>query len=280
MTMAIEIRVLKTNPELKLVENLERLVWGSDAIPTHQTITAAKNGGLILGAFLQGELVGFSYSFPGFLDGKVYLCSHNLGIHPDHQEKGIGASLKEAQKNAALDMGYRMITWTYDPLETRNAYLNLSKLGAICHTYDENCYGELEDGLNAGLPTDRFKVEWWIGSKHVDEQQQRSLRYTDQPHHVLGWEPNSDQLPRLKGELGLAELAHDGRPILVPVPSNIQEVKRQSLSLAIEWRMKTRHIFQTLFGLGYTAVLLKKSNGEPVHHYVLAKRSELAVPSE
>ncbi|MFK4996846.1 GNAT family N-acetyltransferase [Bacillus sp. N9] len=172
--MNIEIRQLHSIEEMNQVQALEDLVWRGDAIPSHQTLTAIKNGGLMLGAFIQGELIGFNYSFPGFVDGKVYLCSHNMGIHPEFRGKGIGEQLKERQRKTALQMGYHLITWTYDPLETRNAYLNLSKLRAVCHTYVENCYGEMNDGLNNGLPTDRFQVEWWIDSEYIEKIRNQS----------------------------------------------------------------------------------------------------------
>lgn len=87
MSSAIDIRILKNSAEMKLIQKLEQDIWNMDPLPVHQTITAAQNGGLLLGAFFQNELVGFSYGFPGFNKGKGYLCSHMLGIHPDHQEK-------------------------------------------------------------------------------------------------------------------------------------------------------------------------------------------------
>ena len=95
---------------------------------------------IILGAYFENKLVGFNYGFPGFLKAKsIYV--HDMGIHPEHREKGIGSKLKEAQKETARKMGYDLITWTFDPLETRNAYLNMSKLHAICDTYGKLLWG-------------------------------------------------------------------------------------------------------------------------------------------
>ena len=268
MGSVVEIRNLHSTNDLNDVKVLEDIIWKGDSIPTHQTITAVKNGGLILGAFMAEELVGFSYSFPGFLEGKVYLCSHNMGIHPDHRGKGIGSKLKEVQKETAREMGYDLITWTFDPLESRNAYLNLTKLRAVCDTYVENCYGEINDGLNNGLPTDRFKVEWWIDSEHLKIPHQNKTPVANIP-----WEMTNKDLP----ELGNFDSISDDQYIFVPVPANFQELKRKDIALAIDWRMKTREIFQTYFKKGYVAIAIEKSNCEPVHYYMLVKRSTLTI---
>ncbi len=274
MSTNIEIRILESSTDMKLVQLLEKEVWGANPIPIHQTVTAVKNGGLMLGAFCDEELVGFSYSFAGFKQEQSYLCSHMLGIHPNFQVKGIGAMLKEEQKRAAVKLGYKLITWTFDPLESRNAYLNLSKLRAICSTYVENCYGDMEDGLNTGLPSDRFQVEWWINSEHVINKA-KSPNYTDSSSHC-DWIITEQGLPKLVSiEKFISEVADSESPILVPVPASFQEVKRKDPQLAIDWRMKSREIFRILFESGYAAISLKKIEDSPVHYYVLLKRNQL-----
>jgi len=249
-------------------------VWGGrDAIPVHQMITAVRNGGLVIGAFSEEKLVGFSYSFAGFSNGKVYLCSHNLGIHPDFQEQGIGEKIKERQRKEAYALGYERLTWTYDPLETRNAYLNLSKLHAICHTYIENSYGKVEDGLNAGLPTDRFQVDWWINSDHVLN---RKRNRTPSGGAVLfPWIEASNGLPLLEDHA--VSDTYTNEQLLIPVPRNFQQLKTKDLQLALDWRTKTRALFQTLFEQGYSAVSLERSKNEPVHYYVLVKTKSLKI---
>lgn len=269
MSSEVVIKTLQSVEEMALVKELEELVWKWDAIPVHQTVTAIRNGGLIVGAFHDEKLVGFSYSFPGFLNGKVYLCSHALGIHPDYRVKGIGYQLKERQKSEARKLGYDMLTWTYDPLESRNAYLNLTKLRSVCNTYIVNSYGEGKDELNNGLPTDRFKVEWWINSDHVEK-----------PSSFKVDKSNAFQVPYQEGEGGLPRLGNMDLPfsaeqIVVPVPAFFQQMKKEDMGLAIDWRMKTRSIFQQLFNAGYTAVSLIRHEDAPVHHYLFVKRSEL-----
>lgn len=274
MSKSIHIRILESSTEMKLVQLLEEEVWGANPIPIHQTITAVKNGGLMLGAFYDDELVGFSYSFAGFHQGQSYLCSHMLGIHPNYQVKGIGAMLKDEQKKAASKLGYQLITWTFDPLESRNAYLNLSKLRAICSTYVENCYGEMEDGLNSGLPTDRFQVEWWINSKHVFHRAE-SFSFSHESTNFK-WMLTEHGLPKLEtSNTDFTNFLKDDEPIFIPVPASFQEVKRKNPHLAIDWRMKSREIFQTLFAKGYAAVALKKIDDSPIHYYVLQKRNKL-----
>lgn len=270
MASTIEIRVLNSNEDMRKMQALEESIWeGEGAIPVHQTITAVRNGGLAIGAFSQEELVGFSYGFPGFLNGKVYLCSHNMGIHPDHRDKGIGASLKKRQKEEAARLGYDLLTWTYDPLETRNGYLNLSKLHAICSTYIENCYGEFEDGINKGLPTDRLKVEWWIHSTHVNEP--AAISVSGEAHYIP-WKETKNG-PVLTDVVTVPE----SNQVLVPVPAAFQTIKQEDMKLALDWRLKTRTVFQQLFQKGYAAVSLERSEEGPVHHYLLVKKEVLQI---
>jgi predicted GNAT superfamily acetyltransferase len=271
MTSTISIRRLETVSELKQVQDLEKSVWKDTPLPIHQTITAINNGGLVLGAFIKGKLVGFSYAFPGFLNGKVYLCSHMLGILQNYQGLGIGAAIKEAQKKAAIEQGYSLLTWTYDPLESINAFLNLSKLKAICSTYIENCYGDMEDELNNGLPSDRLKVEWWIKSPYLEKTQewgQGELVKISYDTNMVGFPKLTDTDPSLFMKL---------ETILVPIPKQFQQIKKNDFELALDWRLKTRRLLQTFFSNGYAAVSVLKQDTEPVHYYVLTKRKALSI---
>ena len=122
-----------------------------------------QNGGLVHGAFLpSGELIGFCFAFAGLRGGRLRLCSHQLAVLPGFRGRGVGVALKQAQARDALGLGYELISWTFDPLEARNAYINLHRLGCIARVYDRNHYGEMEDELNRGLPSDRFEAEYWL----------------------------------------------------------------------------------------------------------------------
>lgn len=266
--VTMDLRVLKTASDMDLIQRLEKTIWNMAPLPVHQTITAAQNGGLLLGAFIEDDLVGFSYGFPGFHMGKGYLCSHMLGIHPDHQDKGMGALLKQKQKELASEMGYDLITWTFDPLESRNAYLNLAKLNAVCSTYVENCYGDMDDSLNHGLPTDRLKAEWWITSSHVEEPLAIDTVNAKNPYD---WGVSEDDFPvLLNSEWDAAEGL-----VLVPIPANFQMIKNKNFELAIDWRFKTRRIFQELFSKGYAMAGFQKGLEGLVHYYVLVQRNQL-----
>ena len=201
-TTILPIHPLSTHGEIRAVEQLQREVWGLpdvEVVPLHVLLTAAKNGGLLLGAFDGATLAGFVFGFPGLTpDGKLKHCSHMAGVHPAYRNRGLGYSLKLAQRQHVLAQGIDLITWTFDPLETRNASLNFHKLGAVCNTYIPNLYGEMRDGLNAGLPSDRFQVDWWIASERVAQRLEQppsgspsasafavTIRWLTFPHSLL-----------------------------------------------------------------------------------------------
>src|SRR5574342_498719 len=171
------IKILETPEDMPAVEALQRAVWpGSetDVVPAHVFIAAIHNGGLLLGAFVEDQLIGFVFGFPGLEtspDGpRAKHCSHMMGILHGYRDSGIGSALKRAQWQMVRHQGLDHITWTYDPLLSRNAYLNITKLGAVCSIYRRSEYGEMRDGLNAGLPSDRFQVDWWVHTRRVERR--------------------------------------------------------------------------------------------------------------
>ncbi len=263
---SIIIRTIETIEGLEAVRKLEELVWSKEeAVPVNQTMAAVKNGGFVLGAFFEKQLIGFQYSFPGFDGKRSYLCSHSLGIHPEFRKYGIGEKLKWVQKETAAAKGYDLITWTYDPLETVNGYLNLHKLGAVCYTYLENVYGEMDDKLNAGIPSDRFLVEWVINdSKNTS----KSGIENEYPLAISTRTEDGFLIPEN------IDLNHSSQNILVPVPGNFQELKRYNLSLGIVWREYTQKVFTHYFSLGWQAVDLVKDRHNPLQYNYLLQRKE------
>ena len=262
----ITLRVLTAIGDLKLIGDIEHSIWNTHRLPIHQTLTAVKNGGIIIGAFDGHNIIGFSYGFAGFKDGQTYLCSHMLGIEEKYRSKKIGEQLKRKQQEVAVQKGYTEIRWTYDPLETRNAYLNLTKLKGICSVYMENAYGEMKDGLNKGLPSDRFEVHWHIAGGHVLKQEKTDY---------------SNALPlntvSISNHLPVSKMFHNeqlsAEVYSLEVPKDFQHVKSEDHALALEWRMNTRNIFQKLFAAGYAAVHLipRKYTAQ----YIFVKRNTL-----
>lgn len=150
--------------DLAALESLQQRVWGcsdQEIVPAHLLQAHHHHGACVLEARLDRELVGLLYAFPG-PPGSDYLYSHLAAVAPEVQGRGYGRQLKLAQADWARERGYRRIVWTFDPLQPLNARLNIGRLGAVCNRYLVDYYGELDDELNRGVPTDRFEVDWWL----------------------------------------------------------------------------------------------------------------------
>lgn len=150
---------------------LQKEVWNftdAELVPLRMFVVADKVGGQVMGAFAGNEMVGFALSVPGTRSGHVYLHSHMLAVRKDHRNGGLGRRLKLMQREDALAREIELIEWTFDPLEIKNAYLNIEKLGAIVRRYNINQYGITSSPLQGGLPSDRLIAEWWLRSKRVE----------------------------------------------------------------------------------------------------------------
>lgn len=267
--MTITFRELKTQQELKQLETLESAIWkGETPIPHHMTLTLAKFGGLFLGAYDKDDrIIGFLYSFPGYTDGQPHLCSHMMGFLPEYRKQGLGVQMKWLQRDEAIRLGHTKITWTYDPLETVNGFLNIVKLGGIVRTYYPNCYGSLDDDFNRGLPTDRFLVEWFLTSNRVENYRTGSKRLPEvqRAPQVLRYEKN-DNLPR-PVEM---DTTREEEVVLLSVPAFFQDVKRTDLTVASQWREMTGTLFSSYFARGYAVTHLIRE--EDMVIYVLEKQ--------
>jgi predicted GNAT superfamily acetyltransferase len=166
----VVIRSCQSMHELEQCVALQKETWGfSDAelVPLRLFIVAQKIGGQVLGAFSGEDLLGYALAFPGWREGRPYLHSHMLAVRTEQQNSGLGRRIKLYQREDALARGYELIEWTFDPLEIKNAYLNLVRLGAIARRYNENQYGLTSSPLQGGLPSDRLVAEWWLRSRRV-----------------------------------------------------------------------------------------------------------------
>jgi predicted GNAT superfamily acetyltransferase len=168
---SIEIRTCRQLDEMRACVALQKEIWNfSDAelVPLRMFVVAEKVGGQVIGAFAGNEMVGFALSVPGARGGRLYLHSHMLAVRKQHQNAGLGRRIKLFQRDEALARGFELIEWTFDPLEIKNSYLNIEKLGAIARRYSVNQYGITSSPLQGGLPTDRLVAEWWLKSQRVE----------------------------------------------------------------------------------------------------------------
>ncbi|MGA2184320.1 MAG: GNAT family N-acetyltransferase [Bryobacteraceae bacterium] len=161
-----EVRALTAHHEFREAVRLQRQIWGFEDVellPARLFVVATKIGGQVLGAFDGARMVGFCIAIPGVKrDGAAYLHSHMLGVLPEYRNAGIGRALKLAQREEALARGIDLVEWTFDPLELKNAFFNMERLGAIARRYVRNQYGATSSPLHGGLPTDRCVAEWWL----------------------------------------------------------------------------------------------------------------------
>ncbi len=162
----VEVRGLSTLAEFTEAVDLQQRVWGfddRDVVPLPPFVVAAHTGGQVLGAFDGSRMVGFCMAFAGVKpDGRPYLHSHILAVLREYQNRGVGRQLKLEQRSDALARGIDLIEWTFDPLQLKNAYFNIVRLGAIARSYLENIYGSSSSKLHVGLPSDRMVAEWWL----------------------------------------------------------------------------------------------------------------------
>jgi predicted GNAT superfamily acetyltransferase len=314
----IFLRILETPQELEALESLQRSVWPgneTDIVPMHMLLAAVHSGGLAIGAYevsetspgsgtspddAQGEVewgktlpgtspIGFVFSFPGLYetaDGpRLKHHSHMLGVRPDCRDKGIGFKLKRAQWQMVRRQGLDRITWTYDPLLSRNAYLNIARLGAVCNLYLRTYYGQMRDELNVGLPSDRFQVDWWVNSQRVFRRLGKHPRRALDLAHFLAagvsilnpTHIGADSLPRPAENIDLPEAMPEEadepeKPLLlVEIPADFLALKTADMGLALEWRLHTRNLFEELFERGYLVTdFIHLPGSYPRSFYVLS----------
>ena len=288
--MSIDIRFAETLDDFRWMEELQRRVWGDDLIvPLPMLTVVAHNGGVALGAWDGDHMVGFAFGFIGTDDAAWYAaeahrpamtrlkhCSHMLAVLPEYRGKGVGYKLKLAQREAVMKQGIRLITWTFDPLESRNAHLNIARLGTVCNTYKREVYGEMRDPLNVGLPSDRLQVDWWITSQRVKKRVSGERPGLSLRSFIAANVPilnptalNAAALPRM--------IANITEPLgtlgLVEIPSDFQALKTADNELAREWKARTRSIFESAFEAGYivTDFLHETIEGRARSFYVLSQ---------
>lgn len=246
----IQIREIKEISELKAVEGLQKEIWGCsdlEVLSSLALIPLLEIGGVLFGAFDADQLIGFVLGLPGFADGRLVLHSDMLAVKSEYRSRGLGYKLKLAQRERALAKGIDRITWTFDPLQSRNAHLNFAKLGVIADRYRINYYGETSSFLHQ-TGTDRLWVTWLLGSERVKRRLQAPTatvlsRELDQIPVLLFVSENMEPIIKddLPSELGA----------IVEIPADINVLLSESIELAIRWREATRQVFTRLLGRGY-----------------------------
>jgi predicted GNAT superfamily acetyltransferase len=276
------IRAITTFEQVLAVSDLEQSVWETtpiDMVPPHVLLTVAKNGGFLIGAYQDKKLIGYALGWLGTQESEkvnpaaenLKLVSHMVGVRKGYRDQNVGFQLKLAQREWALARKLELVTWTYDPLESRNANLNIRRLGATCQTYLRDYYGELTDKINAGLATDRFRVDWWIKHSHVIDRLER----TRQPSlEILDAQLLNPARIGKNGFVQPVERSLDpaGSDFLIEIPTNIQTIRHTDIELAAAWRHHTRELFEKAFAAGYqiTDFIFAKS-ARPQSFYLLSQ---------
>ncbi len=264
--MSIAIRLVDSLEAIEQFRQVEHLIWNEPlevTIPAHVIVTTLHNGGGLLAAYAEdgpaatGGMVGITYWWPGLARAgtagalRLKMCSHMAGVLPPWRGTGLGLRLKLAQAAVIRDQGMTdWVTWTYDPLIRTNGVFNLHRLGALCSTYHPNLYGEMPDGINAGLPSDRCQVDWWLASERVRQRSRPDWR--DESHPP----PDAQMLTAGESRCGFAMppsalLLFDGRPLALPLPADIFAIRRADQGLGQAWQQWMRAALQPAFAAGY-----------------------------
>ncbi|HZN12368.1 MAG TPA: GNAT family N-acetyltransferase [Blastocatellia bacterium] len=248
------IRECESFEDFSACLEMQRRVWqfsDLDITPLRSFVITRRSGGFTLGSFdPAGRLLGFAHALAAFDERRrPYYYSHMLAVEREWQNSGIGVRLKLAQRDRALERGVPLLTWTFDPLQSRNAYLNLARLGGVVRTYYANYYGNAStSALHRGLDTDRLFVEWWAGSGHVAET--------------------------------LAGRRRRGEPAAeVEIPREIEQIKAEDMAAAQRWQAEVRAAFRRHLGDGLYCAGFEAGRGGGHSRYLFFKDERGELPA-
>jgi len=252
----IGIRDLKSIDDLSQLKAVEKEVWGmadEDALPLTVVIALRAAGNIFVGAFDKEKLVGFAFGFLGREHGQTTIHSHMLAVLDAYRHLDLGSRLKQAQRERAMAMGIHEMTWTYDPLQSRNAHFNFSKLGVVSDTYKVDFYGPETSSMLHRNGTDRLWVRWMLNSRRVRDR--LAGKSTGARAETIDAMRLLAPLVRFdpSGKPGRADLAESlGRQrVSIEIPGDILEVERTDMGLAREWRDATRWAFRETVKAGF-----------------------------
>jgi len=234
MSLDIQVRKCEKLEEFHGCVELQRQIWGEadlEVEPVTMFVVAAHTGGQVLGAFENGRMIAYTLAIAGLQDHVPYLHSHMTGVLSDYRDRGVGRMLKLFQREEALSRGIRLIQWTFDPLELRNAHFNLNRLGAISRQYLPNLYGTTTSPLHRGLATDRLLVEWRLDSSRAVVAIQS-----------LAKEPVES-------------------PAMIELPPELEHWQQENAPEVKKVQSRVREEFTSWFAKGYAAVALRTAPG-------------------
>lgn len=235
MSQEIIVRKCERLDEFHRCVDLQREIWGEadlEVEPATMFVVAAHTGGQVLGAFEGDRLVGYTFAMVGLRERMPYLHSHMTGVREGYRDRGVGRMLKLFQRTEALGRGIRLVQWTFDPLEIRNAHFNLNRLGAICREYQANLYGVTTSPLHRGLATDRLLAEWHLDSARV--------------------------------VAAIENLVKDPieAPAVIEIPEELERWQSENGAELGALQARTREEFTKWFSKGYAAVALRTAPGK------------------
>jgi predicted GNAT superfamily acetyltransferase len=253
----ISVRALTRYPELSRCVELQHEIWGPgfhEAAPASLLWAAQRTGGIIAGAFDErDDMLGFVFGISGYRDGEPLHWSDMLGVRSDVRGTGVGRLLKAWQRTTLLAAGIRHVGWTFDPLESRNAWLNFSRLGITAREYVVDCYGNSASPLHAGLGTDRLVARWVLDSPRVRSRMEEGAEPPPTPEPVFINGPEGDVEP----DFSLA-----GPALRLRIPARIQDLKAADPGAAARWREWTRAAFSHYLARGYGTMELVRDSAE------------------
>jgi predicted GNAT superfamily acetyltransferase len=263
-----EIREITDYAEMKRAVEFQRVIWGpafSELVPAAVFWFGNRIGAVLAGAFdAKDTMVGLLFGVTGWNGSEPVHWSDMLAVHPSARGRGVGIALKRYQRERLLGDGVRIVNWTFDPLESRNAHINFARLGVTAHEYVRDCYGVSASPLHRGIGTDRLVAHWVLDSDRVRLRMEG--RHVHDPNDVGELELPVINVPGDEVRLDL----HDER-LLLRIPADIQGLKERDEVTARRWRDQTRSVFEGYFGRGYRAVDLLRLDGES-SAYLLSRR--------
>jgi len=268
---ALSIRPLETPDELRACLALQDATWGpdfSERVPYAVLWFTRRIGGVLIGAFDAHGLAGFVFGVTGWRDGRPVHWSDMLAVRKDVRDRGVGLQLKRAQRDALLAAGVTLAQWTFEPLESRNAYVNLVRLGGITRTYERDVYGESDSPLHGVIGTDRLIVDWHLDSQRVE----RSLARDHAPRFDATSLPAINVVDTASGMpvCGVLDTGRTDEAVTLLVPADIDRVRAADRHVARTWRECTRTAFEAYLARGYTVTTLVRLD-EQVSGYVLER---------